>query len=123
MRSLLTAAAIALPLLALAACGADYNPTPTGPGAAPPLNAIVIDIVAIRGAMSFSPNPSTVQAGQMVVWHNLDSTTHRIVLDNGRLDAGTVGPGAFSAAMTLPAPGPYHCTIHPEMVGTITNGQ
>src|SRR4029450_5672375 len=68
-------------------------------------------------AMSFSPNPSTVPPGQVVVWHNRDSTTHRIVLDDGRFDAGTVAPGAFTGGMTLNNPGPYHCTIHPEMVG------
>jgi hypothetical protein len=28
-------------------------------------------------------------------------------------------PGAFSSSVLLEATGAYHCTIHPEMVGTI----
>ena len=35
-----------------------------------------INVVAINGAQSFSPNPATVRSGQMVVWHNVDSVTH-----------------------------------------------
>ena len=37
----------------------------------------------------FSPNPATLPAGQMVVWHNVDSVTHRVVLNNGSLDRAT----------------------------------
>jgi plastocyanin len=59
----------------------------------------------------------------MVVWHNVDTVTHRVVLDDGRLDAGNIAAGSFSAPMTLAAPGSYHCTIHPEMIGTIAGGQ
>jgi plastocyanin len=123
MRRSLTAAALAAPLLVLFACGSSYNSTPTGPDNTPPAGAIVIDIVGINAAKSFSPNPSTVPAGQMVVWHNVDTTTHRVVLDDRRLDAGNIAPGSYSAPMTLAAPGPYHCTIHPEMIGTIAGGQ
>jgi plastocyanin len=122
MRRSLTAAALAALLLVVSACGSGYGSTPTGPNNTPP-GAIVIDIVGINGARSFSPNPSTVPAGQMVVWHNVDTVTHRVVLDDGRLDAGNIAPGSFSAPMTLAAPGPYHCTIHPEMIGTIAGGQ
>jgi len=83
-------------------------------------NAITIDIVGIRGAMSFSPDPATVPAGQKVVWHNADSTTHRIVFDDGQLDTGNIAAGGFSAPMMLRPPAGYHCSIHPEMVGRVS---
>ena len=35
------------------------------------------------------------------------------------IDTGNLDPGAFSSPMSLAATGPYHCTIHPVMVGTI----
>jgi plastocyanin len=123
MRRLFRAAVLAAPVVGVFACGSGYNASPTGPNNPPPPGAIVIDIVGINGSRSFFPNPSTVPAGERVVWHNVDSTTHRVVLDDGRVDAGTIAPGAYSAAMTLTAPGPYHCTIHPSMVGTIKGDQ
>jgi hypothetical protein len=36
------------------------------------------------------------------------------------VDTGNLGPGASSAPMTLAAVGGYHCSIHPDMVGTLT---
>ena len=55
-----------------------------------------INILGINGAQSFSPNPSTVSVGQTVVWHNLDTATHRVVLDDGSSIRGTLdrGPSA-----------------------------
>jgi plastocyanin len=106
------------------------NPTPTSPTpgnptgtAAPPAGAITINVVRENGAQSFSPNPATVPPGQMVVWHNVDTVTHRVVLNDGNLDTGNIAPGAFSAPMILRAVGAYHCSIHPSMVGTIVSGQ
>jgi plastocyanin len=89
----------------------------------PPADAVTIDVVGMNGAQSFSPNPATAHAGQTVVWHNVDTVTHRVVLDDGELDSGNIAPGAFSAPMPLVAPGPYHCSIHPPMVGRIAPGQ
>ena len=54
-----------------------------------------------------------------MVWHNVDTTAHRVVMNDGEMDSGTIAPGAFSPAMGLVAPGAYHCSIHPVMVGTI----
>ena len=82
---------------------------------------VVINVVGINGALSFSPNPATVPADRMVVWHNVDNQTHRVVLDDGKLDTGNISAGRFSAPMTLTAPSPSHCSIHPSMVGTIVN--
>jgi plastocyanin len=81
---------------------------------------VTVNVVAIRGAQSFSPNPATLPAGVQIVWHNVDSITHRVVLDNGSADTGNLAPGASSQPMTIGANGaPYHCSIHPEMIGSI----
>jgi plastocyanin len=109
-------------------CGSTYSGTPVTPTPTPaptpaptPSNSVVtINVVSENGAQSFSPNPATLPAGQMVVWHNVDRVTHRVVLNNGSLDTGDLGPGASSQPMVISsAGGPYHCSIHPSMVGTI----
>ena len=124
MRRFIGGAVLAAVALGAAACGSDYGgSSPSGPTNTPPAGAIVINIVSENGAQSFSPNPATIPAGQMVAWHNTDGQTHRVVLNDGRLDTGNLAPGAYSQAMTLSAPGPYHCSIHPDMVGTIVGGQ
>jgi plastocyanin len=93
------------------------TPTPTG-------GVVTINVVAINGAQSFSPNPATLPVGQMVVWHNIDNVTHRVVLNNGSLDTGDLVPGASSQPMAVnTGSGPYHCSIHPSMVGSIVQGQ
>ena len=124
MRRFVTAASMAAMVLGSFACGGYDGSSPASPsGSAPPAGAIVINVIGVNGSQSFSPNPATVPAGQAVVWHNVDAIVHRVVLNAGQLDTGNIGPGAFSEAMTLGTPGPYHCSIHPAMVGTITGGQ
>jgi plastocyanin len=126
MRRVLTAASLAALVLGVYACS-NYgsSPSATNPNSPspPPADAVVVNILGINGAESFSPNPSTVPVGQTVVWHNLDTTTHRVVLDDGELDTGNIAPGAFSAPMSLIEAAPYHCSIHPAMVGTIVDGR
>jgi plastocyanin len=107
-------------------CGGGYssgnggNPnTPTPPSAA---GVVTVNVVAINGAQSFSPNPAALPAGQMIVWHNVGNVTHRVVLDDGSLDTGNLAPGASSQPMAVPAAGGYHCAIHPVMVGSINQG-
>ena len=128
MRRHVSMAAVAALTLGAFACGGQGSSgsrsggNPNNPSAVPP-DAITINVVAMNGAQSFSPNPATVPAGRTVVWHNVDTITHRVVLDDGELDTGNIAAGAFSAPMVLLAPGPYHCSIHPSMIGTITGGQ
>jgi plastocyanin len=122
MREIFLAAGLAALTVGAAGCGGYGSSSPTGPGA-PAADAITINVVRENGNQSFSPNPATVPAGKTVVWHNVDTTTHRVVLNAGQLDTGNLSPGAFSAPMMLAAQGPYHCSIHPDMVGTLQNGQ
>jgi plastocyanin len=97
--------------------GASGSPTsPTSPTAS---GVVIVNVVAINGAQSFSPNPATLPAGQMVMWHNIDRITHRVVLNDRSVDTGDLVPGASSQPMALVAGGGYHCSIHPEMVGSI----
>jgi plastocyanin len=93
---------------------------PTGPTPPPASGVVTIDVVAINGAQSFSPNPAHVPAGQLVVWRNVDNTTHRVLLNDFSVDTGNLPPGASSRPMTLRGTGGYHCAIHPEMIGTAT---
>ena len=95
---------------------------PTAPSGYPTAqsDAIVINVVAIDGAQSFLPNPSSVPDGRTVVWHNVDTVTHRVVLNDRSVDTGNLDPGTFSSPMSLGTIGGYHCSIHPEMVGTLT---
>src|SRR6476660_5245345 len=81
---------------------------------------VTINVVAVNGAQSFSPNPASLPVGQMVVWHNVDGITHHVVLNDRSVDTGDLVPGASSQPMAIAAVGgQYHCTIHPVMVGSV----
>jgi plastocyanin len=56
-----------------------------------------------------------------MVWHNMDTTAHHIVMNDGSFDSGTIESGASSQTMRLVSTGGnYHCTIHPTtMFGSI----
>ena len=103
-------------------CGGSAVTGPSGSGGGGGGSAdVVITIVAQNGSLSFSPNPASVTAGQTVAWKNNDSTTHNVVQDGGAFNTGNLLPGATSAPITITATTalPYHCSIHPTMVGTI----
>ncbi len=98
---------------AIISCGksSGYNsPMNTMPGA---------NTVSIVN-MSFSPASLTVTAGTTVTWTNNDTMTHTVTADDASFDSGNITMGTkyprlFSTAGTYT----YHCTIHPNMKGTI----
>jgi plastocyanin len=106
--------------------GGSSTSTPTAPsnsssGGSAASTAVTINIIGDRGALSFSPNPATVPAGQTVVWKNTDTVAHHIVID-GLVNTGDLAPGASSAPQALGAVEKgYHCSIHPGMVGSLNN--
>jgi plastocyanin len=94
--------------------GSPIAPTSTISG------IVTINVVAVNGAQSFSPNPASLPVGQMVVWHNVDRITHRVLLNDGSVDTGDLQPGASSQPMAIAAAaGQYHRSIHPVMVGSL----
>lgn len=72
---------------------------------------------------AFSPAAITVKVGTVVTWTNQDSIAHTVTETDGLSGpaSGNVNPGS-SFSFTFRAPGTYHyhCSIHPEMTGTVT---
>jgi plastocyanin len=112
-------AGVALLSAALAFIGCSSS-SPTTPSAT--TADVVITIVGNSGAMSFSPASASMKVGQTVAWHNSDSITHTATQDGNTFDTGGVGPGGTSAPIQMMTAGsfPYHCSIHPSMVATLT---
>jgi len=120
MRELMTIGAVFALGLGIWGCSGNSNGTSGNPNAPSAPGVVTVNVVGINGALSFSPNPATLPAGQMIVWHNVDSVTHRLVLNDGSLDTGNLNPGTYSRSMALTAGGAqYHCSIHPAMIGSI----
>jgi manganese oxidase len=83
-------------------------------------NSTVVKIVANAGSNSFSPNPLEVNVGETVTWVNDDSGRHTVTSKDGVFDSGIMGKGqSFSYTFDKPGEYPYHCSPHPNMVGTV----
>jgi len=70
---------------------------------------------------AFAPADVSAAVGETITWTNSDSAPHTATLDDGGCDTGNIAQNA-SAGLVFDAAGtyPYHCTIHPNMKGTIT---
>ena len=114
------AGVVAAALVAVNACGSSYSPMSPSGGGVPA--DVTITIVGDNGNLSFSPNPGVVPVGKTVAWRNADSTTHDPTADGGSFAVGPIAPGSTSSPVMMTTAGsfPYHCSIHPTMVGSLT---
>jgi len=70
--------------------------------------------------IAISPTSVTIKVGDTVTWTNNDAFAHHLVGDNGEFDSGNMDGGAtFSFTFKTAGTIAYHCSIHPEMKGTI----
>ena len=127
MFSIRSVAAAALAVVAVA-CGSDANPSSTpapsptpSPIAGGSSSAISIPSGAeVLGNRAFMPDDLDIQAGTTVTWTNTDSVAHTSTSNASGWDSGIIGPGRqFSFTYQTPGTFPYHCAIHPGMVGTV----
>ena len=109
------------------ACGSDYSspstPTPSpAPTPGGPSSAVTIPMGAqVLGNRAFNPGDSEVAVGTTVTWTNTDTVSHTSTSDASGWDSGIISPGRqFSFTYQTAGTFPYHCAIHPGMVGTIT---
>ena len=77
-----------------------------------------------RGATgAYSPNPASVTDRSTVTWNNIDSTPHSATADDGSFDTGIINGGSSGSAIISANSEttiiPYHCSVHPEMRGTL----
>jgi plastocyanin len=111
---------VALSLVFVASCGGDSQPSsPTMPTP----NGVSVSIVSGSSSLTtsaYNPNPITVQRGGTVIWMNNDNTPHTSTSDTGAWSSGTIAAGgSFSATFQNSGSFTYHCTIHPNMIGTV----
>ena len=69
---------------------------------------------------AFDPSSVAVDAGATVTWTNQGPSPHTVTADDGSFDSGTLNAGAsFSFTFTSAGTVSYHCSIHPNMVGSV----
>lgn len=76
--------------------------------------------ITIKSFM-FTPMDVTVPSGSTVTWKNLDEEPHTVTSDAGLFRSGGIDEGDdFRYTFTKPGVYKYRCSIHPQMVGTVT---
>ena len=132
MRRKYAMAAVAAVTIGGLACGSSTDYGGGGGGGNNPPQADVLEVpgASTKTTTAFNPNPFTVALGGgasvNVKWGNADNTSHHIVEDGASpsFNSGTMDPGStFTHAFTAAGTYNYHCTIHPNMVGTIQVNQ
>jgi plastocyanin len=74
----------------------------------------------LLGDNSYAPDDLNVAVGTTVTWTNVDSVVHTSTSDATGWNSGAIDPGGrFSVAFQTAGTFPYHCTIHPGMVGRV----
>jgi plastocyanin len=113
--------------------GSSVNPPP--PTADPNTDINITVGASTKTTAAFTPNPknaSLAGGGSVTVrWINGDisggdytmgtATVHNITSDNGAFpSSGNLnGNATFSTTLSAAGDYPYHCAIHPNMVGTV----
>jgi plastocyanin len=63
--------------------------------------------------------PASVSPGATVTVHNMDGLAHTVTADGGDFDSPAPAGNSSFTAPTKPGSYPFHCSIHPEMHGTL----
>jgi plastocyanin len=101
-------------VLAVACGGGQPTPAVTPGG-----NGAEVEIIDF----GYQPASTDVATGATVTWTNTGSAPHTVTFNDGSVDSDTLQAEAtfehtFASAGTFE----YHCTIHPQMRGTVTVG-
>jgi len=114
-------------LAGLSGCGgstsvpASSTPLPTPPPTSPRTTVSIVAGASALTTTAYAPSPLNIAVGDAVLWINNDLTTHTATADGGAWNSGPMAPGRmFSQTFTTAGTFPYHCAIHPGMMGTIT---
>ncbi len=117
-------------ILLVAACSGYTPPSaPTPPPAPTPPDVVTANAYILPGASNLGPTafgdePVVIHKGERMRWRNTDTLEHDVVADTPSLPefmtTGTLAPGGErSFIMNTAGTTKIHCTIHPQMVGTL----
>jgi plastocyanin len=106
-----------------AGCGDDADPLRPSPDA-PTANVYILPGAATLGPNAFGDHPIMIHRGERMRWRNADSESHHLVADTRGVPEfpGTnVLERGGEQSFTLNTVGQtlFHCTSHPQMVGTL----
>ena len=117
---------VAAVLAAAIACGGYGSSSPATPSSTPSPSTDGSPSVTIPAGASFqttsafAPDDLTIAAGTTVTWINTDSVSHTSTSDGTGWNSATLEPGGrFAFTFQTAGTFPYHCVIHPGMVGTV----
>lgn len=112
LRRALVAAAVTVGLSAAPALVATADARPQG---GLTVKAKIVDF-------RFVPKNLVINVNDTVKWTNRSvELTHTTTANGGAWDSGAMAPGTnFSHTFVTPGQFKYHCTIHPNMKGTVT---
>ncbi|HEY7292447.1 MAG TPA: plastocyanin/azurin family copper-binding protein [Vicinamibacterales bacterium] len=110
-----------------AACGQDAAPaapTPPTPPESGTANAYILPGAVNLGSTAFGDEPVVIHRGERMRWTNADGVEHNVVTDTPSLPefmtTGVLAPGGEqSFVMKTAGSTRIHCTIHPQMTGTL----
>jgi plastocyanin len=114
---------------ALAGCGGGSSSSSSSGGTCSAGTAGVnvgsaTSTVKATDSLTFTPQTVTVGVGQVLQWSNTGSVGHTVTFDdsaNGCLsDVSLQGGSTWQVKFAQAGTYAYHCTIHPQMTGTIT---
>jgi len=136
MRSIARGIATLATAVALAACSgtsattgpATQGPQATqGPAATTAGSAVCTDSTGTTTVQAtvanFQWGPVSAKVGDVITWTNSDTAPHKVALDDGSCTmSGNIAGSGGKASLVFSAAGtyPFHCSIHPNMKGTIT---
>lgn len=94
------------------------SPTTTAPGGSGTATGPVTVQVVNR---TYQPASLVVDPGTTVRWENIDDRPHTVTANDRSFDSGIFSTGGgYSRTFTTPGTFEYFCTLHPDMVATVS---
>jgi plastocyanin len=111
-------------LIAVTLLAALWSPALAARAASPiatPVTMIASSSCGTASGFCFSPASVSTTVGATVAWNNTTGAPHTATDDGGTWDTSIVNPGQTATiSFSIPGTYAYHCSIHPDMHGTVT---
>jgi len=120
-------AVTSLAVLSLAGCSGNGTPgpnSPTPPPGSATANAYILPNAVSRNDWAFGDEPVVINKGERLRWINVDTITHVVVADSPdatdfrKTDELAAGADQSFIMNKIGTTG-IHCSIHPNMTGTL----